>query len=112
MANHKKERISTEILRYVNQIILEEIQDKDIKTITITECRVTNDLSYATLYFTNYSDIEKKDIEKKLSDAAGFIRGKLSSLIELRHTPSLRFVYDDTIENGNTIERIINNIKN
>lgn len=112
MGNHKIERISTEILRYVNQIILEEIEDKDIKTITITECRVTNDLSYATLYFTNFSDFSAEEMEKKLKDASGFIRGKLSGLIELRHTPTLRFVYDETIDVGNKIEKIIHEINN
>lgn len=112
MANHKIERISTEILRYVNQIILEEIEDEEIKKITITECNVTNDLSYANIYFTTYSELTKKEIEDKLSEAAGFIRGKLSSLIELRHTPALRFKYDDTIENGQKIEKIIHIINN
>lgn len=110
MANHKIERISTEIMRYVNQILLEEIEDADLKTITITECKVTNDLSYANLYFTNFSDFSKDEMEKKLHDASGFIRGKLSGLIELRHTPALRFIYDETIENGLKIEKIIHEI--
>lgn len=112
MGNHKIERISTEIMRYVNQILLTEIEDEDLKTITITECRVTSDLSYANLFFTNYSDLTKEEIEKKINEASSFIRGKLSGMIELRHTPSLRFKYDETIENGNNIERIINNIHN
>ncbi len=112
MANHKIERISSEILRYVNQILLEEIEDADLKTITITECRVTNDLSYANIYFTNYSDLSKEEIESKLKDAAGFIRGKLSGLIELRHTPALRFHYDETIEHGQKLEKIIAQLHN
>lgn len=112
MANHKIERIATEILRYVNQILLEEIEDKDLKTITLTECKVTNDLSYASLYFTSFSDFSKEEMEEKLKEASGFIRGKLSGLIDLRHTPTLKFIYDETIENGNKIEKIIHEINN
>lgn len=111
MNKHKIERIQSDILRYIDQIILTEVTDEEIKKVTITECNVTHDLSYATLYYTSFSDLSSEDMQKKLEDAAGFLRGKLSALIELRHTPSLRFKYDDTIENGQKIEKILKDIQ-
>lgn len=112
MPSHKIDRISSEILRYVNQIILTEIEDENIKKVSLTECRVTSDLSYANFYFTHYSDLTNDEMCAVLSEASSFIRGKLSQLIDLRHTPNLRFKYDETIDEGNNIERIINNIHN
>lgn len=112
MPSHKIDRISSEILRYVNQIILTEIEDENIKKVSLTECKVTSDLSYADFYFSHYSDLTNEEMTEVLNEAASFIRGKLSQLIELRHTPSLRFKYDETIDVGNNIERIINNIHN
>lgn len=110
MASRKVQRLSSDILRFVNQIILTEIEDAEIKKITITDCNVTSDLSYANLFYTYYGSEEESVIDKTLADAAPFIRGKLSQLIELRHTPSIRFKYDHTIEVGQKIEKIISDI--
>ncbi|MFI3260310.1 MAG: 30S ribosome-binding factor RbfA [bacterium] len=110
MAGHKIERISTEILRYVNQIILTEIEDEEIKKITITDCKVTSDLSYANVFFTYLGDKTVEEITEMVNDAAGFMRSKLCHMIDLRHTPAIRFRYDDTIEHGNKIEKIIHNM--
>lgn len=111
MNRHKIQRIESDILRYIDQIILTEVIDEEIKKVTITECDVTNDLSYATLYYTSYSELTTEQMQKKLEDASGFLRGKLSSLIELRHTPSLRFKFDDTIATGQKIEKILKDIE-
>ncbi len=110
MANHKIARIASDITRLVSSIILTEARDEILKEITITGCTVTNDLSYATIYFTSFMDMEVKDLEKEVNEASHFIRGKLSHELDIRHTPNLRFVYDKSIEYGNNIEKIIEKI--
>ena len=112
MANHKLDRITTEISRYVSQILLTEVEDEILKSITITDCEVTRDLSYATLYFSSFTDLSSEELENRLEASSHFIRGKLSSLIELRHTPQLRFKFDKTIAEGKKIESIIKKIHN
>ena len=67
--------------------------------VTITACEVTNDLSFAKVYFTSMDDTNKKDILKDLNEATGFIRKCLSERIDIRHTPKLIFVYDESILN-------------
>ena len=47
---------------------------------------------------------------KDLEEASGYIRGELAERIDIRHTPKLKFVYDESIEYGNKIESIINEI--
>ena len=81
-----------------------------LKTITVTGCDVTNDLSYAKIYFTSMSDLSKEQLEKELEEASSYIRGELSKRIDVRHTPKLRFVFDTSIEYGNKIEKIIESI--
>ncbi len=107
MANHKIERIASEISRYVSNILLTETRDELLKTITITDCKVTPDLSYATLYFTSLSNLTSEELEKEMKEASHFIRGKLSNHLDIRHTPDLRFVYDKSVEYGNNIEKLI-----
>lgn len=104
----KLKRIESQILREVSDIIMNEARDNAIKDITITGCEVTNDLSFAKIYFTTQGD--KQVVLKDLSEASGYIRGELAERIEIRHTPKLKFVYDESIEYGERIESIISEI--
>lgn len=104
----KLKRIESQIIKEVSDIIMNEARDNSIKDITITGCSVTNDLSFAKIYFTTLKD--KKEVLKDLEEASGFIRGELAERIEIRHTPKIKFVYDESIEYGKKIESIINEI--
>ena len=104
----KLKRIESQILREVSDIIMNEARDNAIKDITITGCEVTNDLSFAKIYFTTQGD--KQLVLKDLGEASGYIRGELANRIDIRHTPKLKFVYDESIEYGNQIESIINEL--
>lgn len=106
----KLKRIASQIIREVSDILQNEARDRLMHTITITGCDVSSDLSYAKVYFTCVLDIEKKDIEKELEEAAGFIRKELSERIEIRHTPKLVFKFDESVEYGNHIDSIIDKI--
>ena len=110
MANHKIERIASDIIKYLNNIILTEIDDGILKTITLTDISVSKDLSYAKVYFTSISDLDKEEIVKEVNNNAPFLRGKLAKLIEIRNIPELKFIYDETIEYATKIEKIITQI--
>ncbi len=107
MANHKIERIASEISRHISDILLTEARDELLKSVTITGCTVTSDLGHATVYFTSFLDKEAVNMEKEMNEASHFIRGKVSERIDLRHTPDIKFVYDNSVEYGNNIERLI-----
>jgi len=110
MPSHKIARISSDILRNISSIIANESRDNLLKTITITGCNVANDLSHAKVYFTSLSDLPKEDLEREMKEAAPYIRSELAKKIEVRHTPALNFIYDESIEYGNRIEKIIEKI--
>ena len=106
----KIERIASNMVKEISVILMEEVKDPDIKFVTITDCRVTNDLSFAKVYFTVLDDNKKESTLKALQDASGFIRKKLAERIEIRHIPELEFIFDESIEYGNKIEKIIETI--
>ena len=96
MPSHKQARVSSDIARVISEILFEEAKDELLKTITITGCRVSRDLSYAKVYFTSLLNMDHKKLEKELNEASSFIRGELAERIDLRHTPILEFVYDES----------------
>lgn len=107
----KLERLASTFTEEISKILKEEIKDPDINFVTITSCTISSDLSYAKVYCTCLNDEKKEEILKTLNKAKGFIRKELSQRIEIRKMPELSFVYDDSIEYGNKIEKIIEAIK-
>ena len=110
MANVKIERLNHAFMEELSIILMTEVKDEDIKFVTITDVDITNDLSYAKVYFTVLDDSKRESTLKALNGASKFIRGKLSERVEIRHTPELKFIYDESIEYGNHIEDIIEKI--
>ncbi len=106
----KIERINSAMIKELSYILANEIKDQDLKFVTITDVKVTNDLSFAKVYFTVYNK-DIKETLKAFKNATGFIKKELADRMEIRHIPDLEFVYDESIAYGNKIEKIIEKIK-
>ena len=107
----KSERVSDALIEQISYILEYEVKNKDIKFVTITDVDVTNDLSYAKVYFTVLNKDKIKETEKALKSAAGFIRHELRDRVDIRQIPELHFIYDESIEYGERIENILEDIK-
>lgn len=106
----KTERIGSNLVKEISYILATEIKDQDIKFVTITDCKVTNDLSFAKVYYTVLEQSRKKETDSALKSASGYIRHLLHDRVDIRHIPELTFVYDESIEYGKKIENIIEEI--
>ena len=107
----KLKRIASDIQHNLSIICGVEARDELLKTITITGVEVTNDLSLARVYFTSTKELDKKIIEKDLNDeTSSYLRTELASKIDVRHTPKIRFIYDNSIEYGTNIEKKLKEI--
>lgn len=91
----------------ISAILQREAKDEILKEVVVSFVNVTNDLSFAKVYFTCYDKTQKEDILKALENAKGFIRKELADRIEIRHIPELRFIFDESIEYGMKIENKI-----
>ena len=105
----KIDRLNNAFVEKISEIIHEEIKDNDIRMVTITDAKITNDLSYAKIYFTTLDD-DRKKVTMALNKASNFIRSKLCEKIEIRKMPEINFVYDESIDYGKKIEDIIERI--
>ena len=112
MSNIKLERIASQIVRELSSIFYEEVHNEILKNVTIIDARVTNDLSLAKVYYTFLGDYDKVTIAAELKNASSFLRTELAKRMDLRTTPELRFVYDESTEYGEHIDEIIKEIHN
>jgi ribosome-binding factor A len=106
----KIDRIASSLVREISYILATEVKDSDIKFVTVTDVKVTNDLSFAKVYVTVLDDNKKDQTMKSLKNASRFIRSKLYDRVDIRHIPELSFVYDESIEYGSKIENIIDSL--
>lgn len=106
----KIDRIEKEMIREISKILQTEVKDQNIRFVTITDCKVTSDLSFAKVYYTVLNETKKKETDDAFKQAAGFIRKTLAERMNLRHTPELTFLFDESIEYGKKIENIITKI--
>jgi len=106
----RTKRIGSNFTKEISFIIMEEVKDPNIKFVTLTGCDVTNDLSYAKVYFTTLKEEYKEETLKALNKAANFIELELAKRIKIRKMPQISFHYDNSIEYASRIENLIKEI--
>ena len=111
MSNFKRtDRVAEMIQRKLAQIIPQEVKDPRLQgIITISAVKVAADLGHAKVYFTVFND-DKALALTILSAAAGYLRSALARTITLRTVPQLHFIYDESIEYGERLTRLIDKV--
>lgn len=112
--SHKNQRVNGEVQRELSRIINMEIKDPRICPMTsVTDVIVTPDLKYCKAFISVLGDEEagKATIEG-LKSATGYIRRELARSINLRNTPEITFVLDNSIEYGIQMSKKIDEIMN
>ena len=113
MEGRRVGRIEEQIRMELSEIIEREIQDPRIGLVTVTAVKVSPDLRHARVFVSVLGDAEqRKKSMQGLNSAASFARRELSQrLHHLRRIPELTFAYDESIETGNRIEALLDQIK-
>ncbi len=108
----KNTRINGEVLKELSQIISREIKDPRIHPMTsVVEVEVTPDLKFCKAYISVLGDKKaQEDTMAGLKRAVGFIRRELARRVNLRNTPELTFVMDQSIEYGVTMSKKISDV--
>ncbi len=108
----KNTRINMEVQRELSQIIRSEIKDPRIHPLTsVVAVEVTPDLKYCKAYISVLGDDEagKATIEG-LRSAASFVRRELAHRVNLRNTPEIKFILDQSIEYGVNMSKLIDEV--
>ncbi len=111
MANNRIERTNDDIQRVLANL-LRNIKDPRVakSMISITDVKTTGDLRYAQVFISALNAENEKELMKGLKSASGYLRHELGSILDLRYTPELQFVFDKSIEQGAYISKILNSL--
>ncbi len=110
----KGTRVNGEVRNEISRVIREELKDPRIPLMTsVTAVEVTGDLKFAKVYISILGDKDVKDAAMAgLKRATPFIRSQLARNVNLRNTPELNFVLDESIEYGVEMSKKISDIMN
>ncbi len=110
----RSERVADQIQRELAQLIQRDMQDPRLNLLSVSAVEVTRDLAYATVFVTSLTDKHShKEILKVLHKANGFLRRELGKAMRLRIVPELKFKYDESLEKGMSMAKLIHDaVKN
>lgn len=108
----KNTRINGEVQKELSTIIRNEIKDPRIHPMTsVMAVEVAPDLKTCKAYISVFGEKEAKEATiKGLKSAEGYIRRQLAHNMNLRNTPEIRFILDESIEYGVTMSKLIDDI--
>ena len=106
----RTDRIAEMVQRKLAQLIQQEVKDPRLPTfITISAVKVSNDLSHAKVYFTVFNE-DHEITASILNSAASYLRTALARTSTLRTVPQIHFVYDESLEYGNRLSKLIDEV--
>lgn len=110
---HRIGRVEGEILRELTRILQKNIRDPRLHEVTLTAVECTNDLSYATVYYSLLTEDAHKEAEVKKGFAAakGMMRHLLGQVLTVYKVPELIFKRDNSVKYGSKIDRLIAEVK-
>ena len=110
MANYRRGRINDEVQKELASI-LRDVKDPRVSGafVSVTSVDVTPDLKFAKIYYSSLRG-DKKELAKGLRAASGYIRSQIAQRLNLRITPELTFILDDSVAHGAHISKLLNSI--
>jgi ribosome-binding factor A len=111
MGKKYQRRVSELVHVRLSNLLERKVKDPRLQLVTITDVEVSPDASRANVYFTAPGgDDTRKEVEEGLKSAAGWLRHELGQQLRLRHTPELIFHYDRSVERGERISSILDEL--
>lgn len=111
MAQYRFGRISEEFKKEVSGIIKDELKDPRVGFVSVVSAQVSGDLRHAKVFVSVLGDeVTVKESMEALKKASGFIRREIAQRMNLRYTPEIEFMYDDSIVHGAKIAKLLHEV--
>ncbi len=108
--NFRHQRIAEQIQHALGQILLTRMSNPRLKTISISQVKISKDLSIANIYVSSFSEEPIKNILILLDESKHLLQRELAHTLNLRITPQLRFHYDESIATAARINELLQDV--
>ena len=111
---HRIERVNSLIRQEISELLRRQVKDPRLgNLVTVTDVSTSPDLRHAKIFVSRIgSEEEKQETLSVLAAASGFFRNELAKRLRLRYITELSFQWDDSIERGDYLLQLINEVSN
>jgi ribosome-binding factor A len=107
----RAQRVGGQVQKELADLLLKEVMDPRLHSVTIMRVSITDDLRSARIYFsTPEGEEQKTEALAGFKSAAGYLRRQLGRRLELRYVPELEFFYDEGFERATEVNRILKTV--
>lgn len=107
----KQERVAEKIRQILSELLMREVSDPRLQSITVTEVKVDPEIMFARVYVNALGDESReKEVMQGLKRANSFLRRQVAGRLNIRTAPELRFVWDKALAEGDKVERLLNKL--
>ncbi len=112
MSSHRIERVNTLIRREISELIQHHLRDPRLaEFVTVTDVETTADLKHSKVFVSSIGgQKDEAGVLAALTAAAGYLRSELARRVRLRYMPELSFHWDNSIERGDRILRLLDQV--
>lgn len=108
MRSGRMRRVDEAVREVLSDGIATQLRDPRVGFVTVTGVKTSSDLRHARVYVSVLGDEETREASLAgLRSAHGFLQGLLAAELKLKHTPALTFIYDESIDRGMRISRLL-----
>lgn len=113
MKRYRPLKYAQEIKKEITKIILKEMDYQPEGTLlTITDVELTDDLQYCRIFYSIYgNEQEKIKMQERITELTPYFRKMIANKIRFRRVPEISFRYDKSVEEGERIDQIFDEIK-
>lgn len=112
MSKKYEKRINDLIRTHVCDLLERHINDPRVEGVTVTDVEISPDTKYAKVFYSVIGDDAKKaEVAEGLDSASGWFTRELGKRLRTRHTPHLTFEFDESLERGDRMSRLLDELK-
>ena len=108
MSVERMRRVDEAVREVLSDVLTHEVKDPRVGFVTVTDVKTSPDLSHARVYVSVLGDeAEREDTLAALASSHGKLQAAIAREVRIKHTPTLKFHYDDALERGFRLSRLL-----
>ena len=112
MQERRLNRLESLIKEKVATVLAQDMADPRLGLVTITRVKLDRELSKCRVYWTVLGDEKQRRLnERTLKHAAGFVRREIASVLSTRNTPTVTFVFDESVVGELRVQKILQDLR-
>ena len=112
MASRRNDRVRAAMRQEISSMLQRDLKDPRLGFATVTDVRVSGDLQHVQVFVSILGDdVSRQQTMEALESARGYVRSEIGRRVQLRLTPEITFAYDDSIERGARLLRLISEVQ-